>query len=194
MARFLSRDTSLAQLRQSLICVELPDSRIVRLRWRSVVSSGSCSAPQRKAFLATSERADLLPGRGASRFCSRMAVPGMRRRILRGSWRIVWSRAVGETERLSLECEDVLLGGFRWASASCSESETYRLSVGSRNVDQRLAGDTLLSCAADAAGGSLEMLQWARPNGCLWDDETCLSASEDEHLVSLRGAAYIGCA
>src|SRR5690349_14049438 len=36
-------------------------------------------------------------------------------------------------------------------------------------------------------GGYLEVLQWARANGCPWDERTCLNAAADGHLEVLSG-------
>ena len=41
------------------------------------------------------------------------------------------------------------------------------------------------ACAYAAQGGHLEALEWARRNGCPWDEHTCLVAAEGGHLLSL---------
>jgi hypothetical protein len=33
------------------------------------------------------------------------------------------------------------------------------------------------TCLRAAEGGHLEVLQWARANGCLWDEQTCACAA-----------------
>jgi hypothetical protein len=38
------------------------------------------------------------------------------------------------------------------------------------------------TCASAAEGGHLEVLQWARSNGCLWDESTCAGAAKGGHL------------
>ena len=43
-----------------------------------------------------------------------------------------------------------------------------------------------LAAARLAEGGHLEMLQWARANGCEWDAETCANAAGGGHLKVLR--------
>jgi hypothetical protein len=44
------------------------------------------------------------------------------------------------------------------------------------------------TCAAFARGGNLEMLQWARANGCPWDEGTCAAAARGGHLEVLKYA------
>jgi hypothetical protein len=39
-----------------------------------------------------------------------------------------------------------------------------------------------------AYGGHLEVLQWARTNGCPWDETTCARAAMCEHLEVLQWA------
>ena len=41
--------------------------------------------------------------------------------------------------------------------------------------------------------GHLEVLQWARANGCPWDEKTCLGAAEGGHLEVLLWARTNGC-
>ena len=49
------------------------------------------------------------------------------------------------------------------------------------------------TCAAAALGGHLEVLQWARANGCPWDIRTCHKAAEGGHLKVLLWARANGC-
>ena len=44
-----------------------------------------------------------------------------------------------------------------------------------------------------AMGGHLEVLQWARANGCPWDEKTCMHAAEGGHLEVLQWARANGC-
>jgi hypothetical protein len=44
------------------------------------------------------------------------------------------------------------------------------------------------TCRNAAAGGHLQVLQWARANGCPWDPDTCASAAQEGHLEVLRWA------
>ncbi len=44
------------------------------------------------------------------------------------------------------------------------------------------------TCAEAAGGGHLEILKWARANGCEWDSETCESAARGGHLDVLKWA------
>ena len=41
--------------------------------------------------------------------------------------------------------------------------------------------------------GHLEVLQWARENGCRWDGGTCSAAAEYGHLEVLQWARENGC-
>jgi hypothetical protein len=42
-------------------------------------------------------------------------------------------------------------------------------------------------------GGHLEVLKWARENGCPWDEQTCSSAATGGHLEVLKWARANGC-
>jgi hypothetical protein len=42
-------------------------------------------------------------------------------------------------------------------------------------------------------GGHLEVLKWARENGCPWDENTCAWAAERDHLEVLKWAHENGC-
>lgn len=48
-------------------------------------------------------------------------------------------------------------------------------------------------CAAAAQGGHLEVLKWARENGCQWDKCTCANAAGGGHLAVLVWARENGC-
>ena len=48
-------------------------------------------------------------------------------------------------------------------------------------------------CQYAALGGHLEVLQWARVNGCPWDEWTCAYAAEGGHLEVLQWARANGC-
>jgi len=37
------------------------------------------------------------------------------------------------------------------------------------------------------------VLQWARQNGCPWDERTCLAAAKGGHLETLKWARENGC-
>ena len=41
--------------------------------------------------------------------------------------------------------------------------------------------------------GHLEVLKWARENGCDWDSNTCSYAAENGHLEVLKWARENGC-
>jgi len=49
------------------------------------------------------------------------------------------------------------------------------------------------TCAYAAAGGHLAVLQWARANGCPWDEWTCAYAAQKGHLAVLQWARANGC-
>jgi hypothetical protein len=44
-----------------------------------------------------------------------------------------------------------------------------------------------------AKGGFLEVLRWARQNGCPWDEWTCTRAAEGGFLEMLQWAHENGC-
>ena len=48
-------------------------------------------------------------------------------------------------------------------------------------------------CSEAAGGGFLEILKWARENGCGWDWQTCINAAEGGHLEVLVWARENGC-
>ena len=48
-------------------------------------------------------------------------------------------------------------------------------------------------CAYAAEGGHLEILQWARAQGCRWDERTCAWAARNGHLEVLQWARAHGC-
>ena len=50
-----------------------------------------------------------------------------------------------------------------------------------------------MTCSMAAKHGDLQMLQWARMNGCPWDSSTCSSAAENGHLEVLQWARMNGC-
>jgi hypothetical protein len=49
------------------------------------------------------------------------------------------------------------------------------------------------TCATAARHGALASLQWARANGCDWNEYTCSSAAEGGHLAVLQWARANGC-
>ena len=48
-------------------------------------------------------------------------------------------------------------------------------------------------CENAALGGHLEVQQWARANGCPWDDWTCSGAARGGHLELMQWARANGC-
>lgn len=49
------------------------------------------------------------------------------------------------------------------------------------------------TCVAAAKNGHLQLLQWLRAQGCPWDRWTCTYAAESGHLVLLQWARENGC-
>src|SRR5580658_2034417 len=50
-----------------------------------------------------------------------------------------------------------------------------------------------LKCHEIAIEGSLEVLKWARSNGCEWNSYTCCGAALNGHLEVLKWARSEGC-
>ncbi len=50
-----------------------------------------------------------------------------------------------------------------------------------------------LVCSSAAWGGHLEVLQWARSQGCPWNSDTCANAARGGHLKVLQWARSQGC-
>ncbi len=48
-------------------------------------------------------------------------------------------------------------------------------------------------CETAAIHGQLEVLQWARSQGCLWDSNTCAQTARKGHLEVLQWARSNGC-
>src|SRR5207248_7653027 len=48
-------------------------------------------------------------------------------------------------------------------------------------------------CEWAAFGGNLEVLKWARANGCDWSSRTCMRAAQNGHLEVLKWARANGC-
>ena len=49
------------------------------------------------------------------------------------------------------------------------------------------------TCAYAADGGHLDVLKWARENGCSWDEDTCSGAAFGGHLETLKWARATDC-
>ena len=49
------------------------------------------------------------------------------------------------------------------------------------------------TCRRAAENGHLDVLQWARENGCEWDYWTCCRAADNGHLYVLKWARENGC-
>jgi hypothetical protein len=50
-----------------------------------------------------------------------------------------------------------------------------------------------LTCELAAKSGHLDILKWARENGCPWNEWTCFYAVENDHLEVLKWARENGC-
>ena len=50
-----------------------------------------------------------------------------------------------------------------------------------------------MTCAYAAKEGHLAILKWARENGCDWDSRTCAYAAQKGHLEVLKWARQNGC-
>ena len=53
--------------------------------------------------------------------------------------------------------------------------------------------DDVYTCANAAEDGQLAVLQWARANGCPWNEDTCAFAARGGQLVVLEWARANGC-
>ena len=84
-------------------------------------------------------------------------------------------------ERMPVEREDVRARGVGRASRGATVGACERMSVGHN------------TCSAAALGGHLEVLQWARANGCPWDATTCLHAKVGGNIELLNWAIANGC-
>ena len=49
------------------------------------------------------------------------------------------------------------------------------------------------TCACAAEYGYLNILKWARENGCEWNSDTCTYAAKNGHLETLKWARENGC-
>ena len=49
------------------------------------------------------------------------------------------------------------------------------------------------TCMSAAEHGHLEVLKWARSNGCPWNEKTCANAASGGHLEILKWARENGC-
>ncbi len=84
-------------------------------------------------------------------------------------------------ERNTVERNHVLGGGKGWTPGGTA------VGAGERMPEE------LNTCASAARGGHLEVLQWARANGCPWDEKTCARAVDIRHLESLQWARATDC-
>ena len=83
---------------------------------------------------------------------------------------------------LSVGQVDVRACGESWAPRGSAVDTRERLPMGRRDV---------LVCGSGR--GQLEVLQWARANGCPWDYRVCEHATRGGHLEMLNWARVNGC-
>ena len=89
--------------------------------------------------------------------------------------------AVDETELLVEE-----MATEEAAELGCLDTLQHKLEKG------RLTNKSQV-CECAAKGGQLEVLQWARVNGCPWDWATCAWAARGGHMYVLQWARANGC-
>ena len=92
---------------------------------------------------------------------------------------------MGEGERLPVGLGHMRVCGERGAPRAAEVVESKRL--------PRAARWNSVTCDGAAGGGHLELLQWARANGCDWNSGTCYAAAEGGHLEVLQWARANGC-
>ena len=121
------------------------------------------------------------------------------------TWRMLqWARANG----CSVGREDLRLCRERRPPGGAAVGARERLPVGRADLRRSRGGGHLEvlqwarangcsvgrdTCAGAANGGHLEVLQWARANGAPWDEWTCAGAAEGGHLEVLQWARANGC-
>jgi hypothetical protein len=85
---------------------------------------------------------------------------------------------LAQSRRLPVGLANVRLGSKRWLLGGAQVGESQWMPV------ER--GDA-------AECGHLEVLQWARANGCLWNDMTCANAAKGGHPDTLKWLRAGGC-
>ena len=66
--------------------------------------------------------------------------------------------------------------------AQLREEETVQVTAGGGTETTLIPLGKRDTCGRAAEGGHLEVLQWARQNGCPWDSDTCAGAAQFGHL------------
>ena len=88
---------------------------------------------------------------------------------------------MGASERVPVGRGDVQVGGEGRTPGGVAVGARERVPVGRGDVHD------------GGGGGHLELLQWARQNGCEWDEDTCKLAAKGGHLEVLQWAHENGC-
>jgi len=81
------------------------------------------------------------------------------------------------------------------------QTPEYQRHLGLINDDPKLISQAISRkpkladdiCRNASSQGSLEVIQWARANGCPWDAWTCAYAAKNGHLEVLQWATANGC-
>src|SRR5689334_10696245 len=60
-------------------------------------------------------------------------------------------------------------------------------------LSQQTRQQVLYFCNLAAAEGNLNLIEWARTNGCPWNEDTCACAAEGGHLEVLKWAIANRC-
>jgi hypothetical protein len=104
-----------------------------------------------------------------------------------------------------LKClEYAVRNGCPWEARTCALAAAFggRLAcleyvhrMAAQTGDDRSPGDlwSPAVCAAAASGGHLDVLRYARENGCPWDERTCAHAAASGSIECLRYAREHGC-
>ena len=93
--------------------------------------------------------------------------------------------------KLPPEILDVVVKDLGWFQTTFASAGKACRDTVKRVPDKRVVPK--LTCMNAALGGHLEVLKWARQNGCPWNEETCWEAAGQGHLEMLQWARANGC-
>jgi hypothetical protein len=102
--------------------------------------------------------------------------------------------SVGKLEWAVVSCWLPISGRLLIRTARDGQLEQQRLLRAHGCAWEPCRRDCEDSCSSAAAGGHLAVLQWARADGCPWDQGTCSRAAEKGHLHVLQWARANSCA